>query len=95
MSLPQVTTRQACLHFGIAQRDATPPVGIFHRFWGAANHDVATGVHRPVRVTVTAFAGNADPSACSVLVTSDHCLLRPTDMTRMRQAVLDLSLIHI
>ena len=89
MSVTRVKTRQACLQFGIAQRDATPPVGIFHRFWGAANHDVATGVHRPVHVTVTAFAGNADASSCSVLVTSDHCLLRPTDMTRMRQAVLD------
>ena len=87
MSRPRITTPHACLHFGIAQRDATPPVGIFHRFWGAANHDVATGVHRPVRVMATAFGDNSDPQNCSVLVTSDHCLLRPTDMARMRQAV--------
>ncbi len=87
MNRPRVATHHARLHFGIAQRDATPPVGIFHRFWGAANHDVATGVHRPIRVTATAFSDNADPTSCSVLVASDHCLLRPGDMKAMRQGV--------
>ena len=37
--------------FGVARRDVTPPVGIYSRSWGAATHDVAEGVHRPLTVT--------------------------------------------
>ncbi len=36
------------LRFGHAREDITPPVGIYHRMWGAARHDRATGVHRPL-----------------------------------------------
>lgn len=41
-------TRAAC---GVAVRDITPPVGIYARSWGAARHDVAAGVHRPLTVS--------------------------------------------
>jgi hypothetical protein len=27
----------------------TPPIGIYHRMWGAARHDAATGIHRPTQ----------------------------------------------
>ena len=40
-------------NIGVARRDITPPVGIYARNWGAAVHDVAEGVHRPL--TATAF----------------------------------------
>ncbi len=36
----------------IARCDITPPVGIYHRMWGAALHDRATGVHRPLEATL-------------------------------------------
>lgn len=36
---------------GVARRDVTPPVGIYMRDWGAARHDVAEGVHRPLTAT--------------------------------------------
>lgn len=36
------------LRFGAARTDITPPVGIYHRMWGAASHDRAAGVHRPL-----------------------------------------------
>ena len=36
---------------GVAQEDITPPVGIYARNWGAATHDVAEGVHRPLKLT--------------------------------------------
>ncbi len=59
MSLPSVTRvdtpNSRCL-FAIAWADITPPVGIYHRMWGAAKHDRATGVHRPLRATVAVFA---------------------------------------
>ncbi len=47
------TTRCA---FGVARRDVTPPVGIYSRSWGAATHDVAEGVHRPLTATAAVFA---------------------------------------
>jgi hypothetical protein len=36
---------------GVARRDITPPVGIYARNWGAATHDVAAGIHRPLTAT--------------------------------------------
>lgn len=40
---------------GVARRDITPPIGIYSRCWGAAKHDVATGVHRPLTLTTITF----------------------------------------
>jgi hypothetical protein len=40
---------------GVARTDITPPVGIYGRCWGAARHDQARGVHRPLTLTVVAF----------------------------------------
>jgi hypothetical protein len=36
---------------GVARADITPPAGIYSRCWGAAPHDVADGVHRPLTCT--------------------------------------------
>lgn len=44
---------------GVAQRDITPPAGIFARNWGAARHDVASGIHRPLMLVCATFATNA------------------------------------
>src|SRR6267378_1130973 len=52
----QVDTPQSRCHFALAWADITPPVGIYHRMWGAAKHERATGVHRPLRATVAVFA---------------------------------------
>ncbi|MEZ4641078.1 MAG: hypothetical protein R2873_35790 [Caldilineaceae bacterium] len=52
------------LRFGHAREDITPPVGIYHRMWGAARQDRATGVHRPLVVDVLYTAplrGDASP----------------------------------
>ena len=38
----------AMLEVGVAQADITPPVGAANRCWGAATHEVAGGVHRPL-----------------------------------------------
>jgi hypothetical protein len=42
--------------FGVAVRDTTPPVGIYHSSWGAATRYDTTGVHRPHTVTAAVFA---------------------------------------
>ena len=41
-----VETPQSICRFGIAVGDITPPVGIYHRMWGAATHERAEGIHR-------------------------------------------------
>ena len=46
---------QARCRFAIAEADITPPAGIYHRMWGAATHDRAEGVHRPLRQSRTRF----------------------------------------
>ena len=43
-----IRTPQASCRAGFASGDITPPVGIYHRMWGAALHDRATGIHRPL-----------------------------------------------
>ena len=55
-SITEVNTPQSRCHFALAWADITPPVGIYHRMWGAAKHERATGVHRPLRATVAVFA---------------------------------------
>ena len=45
---------------GVARRDATPPAGIYARMWGAATHDFAEGVHRPLTITVLALQASPD-----------------------------------
>lgn len=42
---------------GIARADITPPVGIYARNWGAAKHDVARAIHRPLTLTAMTLAG--------------------------------------
>ncbi|RIK83766.1 MAG: hypothetical protein DCC68_03000 [Planctomycetota bacterium] len=76
-----------------ARRDITPPVGIYHRMWGAATHDRATGVHRPLLATALALAPAAEgarpnrQNARRVVVGIDHCLLWHDDMQRLRAEV--------
>ncbi len=55
------TPQSRCL-VGVARCDITPPVGIYHRMWGAATHERSTGVHRPLTATVLLLAP-CDPAA--------------------------------
>ena len=41
---------------GVACGDITPPVGIYARNWGAAKHDAANSIHRPLTVTALTLA---------------------------------------
>ena len=45
---------------GVARRDITPLTGIYARMWGAAKHDCAEGVHRPICLTALAFRDDPD-----------------------------------
>ncbi|NLG23851.1 MAG: hypothetical protein GX558_00735, partial [Clostridiales bacterium] len=48
MSTTVVPAPTSRLRFGAGRAEITPPVGIYHRLWGAARHDRASGVHRPL-----------------------------------------------
>jgi hypothetical protein len=81
-----VDTPQSSCHFGIARCDITPPVGIYHRVWGAAAHDRATGVHRPLTATALVFAPAAG-GAEQVLLAVDHCLLWAREHAAIEETV--------
>jgi hypothetical protein len=74
---------------GAARADITPPVGISARNWGAARHDVAEGIHRPL--TATALALRAGPEDVPlILVALDLGWWRTRDDERyVRDALLD------
>lgn len=88
-----VTTTHSFCRLGISVRDITPPVGIYHRMWGAATHDRSTGVHRGLEAAVFAFADvkaqQLDPAF--VLITLDHCLFWPAEMQRLKQQIHEMS----
>lgn len=77
-----------CL-FAIARRDITPPVGIYHRMWGAANHDRSTGVHQPLTLTATLFRPLAAQSAKQdlVVLAIDHCMFRAPEMQALQETL--------
>jgi hypothetical protein len=88
--MPHVDTPSSICRFGIARCDITPPVGIYHRTWGAATHDRATGVHRPLTATAAVFQaarGPVTPATEQVVLAVDHCLLWAPEMGQLLAAV--------
>lgn len=74
-SLTQVTTPQSRCRFALAWADITPPTDIYHRMWGAAKHERATGVHRPLRATVAVFGPLHVSGERQILLALDHCVM--------------------
>ncbi len=71
---------------GLAQADITPPVGIYARNWGAAKHDVAESIHRPLTLTaltLSPFSGEGEPP---VLIDADLGWWRGLNTFRQFQA---------
>lgn len=77
MSTPvplQVTPSAFSGLIGLGRRDTTPPDGIYARMWGAARHDLATGVHRALTTTALALQ-SPDDGRPRLLVALDIALL--------------------
>jgi hypothetical protein len=73
--------------YGIARADITPPVGIYSRNWGAAKHDVATSVHRPLTLNVLTISNDSSPM---VFVEADLGWWRPMSLfQRFQQRLLE------
>ncbi len=83
----RVDTPQTRCRAGVGRGDITPPVGIYHRMWGAAVHDRATGVHRPLLATVLALEPpDGAAGVRQIVVALDHCIIDGQDMLRIREA---------
>ncbi len=73
---------------GVARRDITPPVGIYARQWGAAEHDVAEGVHRPLTLTALAMLRSPGESPLILLAMDGGWFKVREDEEMIRSAVL-------
>ena len=79
----------ACL-VGVARLDITPPVGIYSRMWGAALHDCATAVHRPLLATGLAIvADGSGPESVQLILALDLCVLGMAEMEEVIVAVME------
>src|SRR5437763_1473174 len=85
--MPAVISPQSRCRFGLARGDVTPPVGIYHRMWGAATHDRSTGVHRPLTATAMDFRPLESDADEQIVVALDHCLLWAREMDALTRAV--------
>ena len=85
-ALTHIDTPQSACGFALAWGDITPPPNIYHRMWGAAKHERATGIHRPLRATVAVFAAAGlppSPPARQLLLALDHCTLGATELEQL------------
>lgn len=94
MKQPETTlveTPQARCRAGVARADITPPIGIYHRMWGAATHDRAEAIHRPLLATALWLqpleGKNAAPP--QVVIAVDVSVLDGSEARPLRQAVAD------
>lgn len=84
----RITTPTACCRVAVTRADITPPVGFYHRMWGAATHEQATGVHRPLFATAFRAVGPRDNTQSPVFIVAlDHCLMWTQDCAEFRRAV--------
>ena len=92
--MTHVNTPQTRCLAGVARADITPPIGIYHRMWGAASHDRAEAVHRPLLATAMYLAprlakSSPNDSEPLIVIALDHCILDGAELMAMREAVRD------
>ena len=69
----QIITPRANVRWGLGVVDITPPIGIYHRMFGAATHDRATGIHRPLQADVIAVSSLEQSKPGLIRGELDHC----------------------
>lgn len=84
--MTRVDTPQTLCRAAFARADITPPVGIYHRMWGAATHERATGIHRPLTATALCLESTTGEGR-QLILGLDHCLLEEREVAHIRIAV--------
>lgn len=89
----RIDSPQSRARAGAGRADITPPIGIYHRMWGAATHDRSTGVHRPLTATALCLspAGSNNSDDTVAFIGLDHCLFWSTEMTRVLEGIAELA----
>lgn len=88
--MPTVDARQSRCQAAVARCDITPPVGMYHRMWGAATHDRSTGIHRPLSATVLYLRDlSGAPANQHIVIAVDHCLLWTPEMNALLTSISD------
>lgn len=91
-SITRVAGPQSRCKFSLRWTDITPPAGIYHRMWGAAKHERATGVHRPLRATATMFAAFNDcAGGRQTILALDHCVMGATEHNELLTRIAEIS----
>lgn len=86
LSTTIVETPTSRLRFGHARADITPPVGIYHPMWGAARHERAEGIHRPLMADAIALAPLAG-GAPLVRIELDHIGMEDTQQDALVERI--------
>lgn len=71
---------------GIARTVITPPVGVYSRTWGSAQHDVAEGVHRPAFASCLIFQPPEGETEL-VFITLHSCCADDGEVAAIRAAI--------
>jgi hypothetical protein len=72
---------------GMARTTVTPPVGVYSRTWGSAQHDVAEGVHRPALASCLVFQSLSGDNEL-VFITMDSCCADDGEVAAIRGKIL-------
>ena len=54
--IPEIRQHEFQGLFGIAVAEINPPAGMYSRTWGYSEHDIADGIHRPLRASCLAIS---------------------------------------
>jgi hypothetical protein len=84
--MTRIETPQSRVRAAFARADITPPPGIYHRMWGAALHEQATGVHRPLTATAL-LVESRDQHGALLVLGIDHCLLEAVETAAIKDRV--------
>ncbi|HJP31643.1 MAG TPA: neutral/alkaline non-lysosomal ceramidase N-terminal domain-containing protein [Candidatus Latescibacteria bacterium] len=81
--LPLLPADFARCRLGVGRVDITPPPDAYHRNWGAALHDAAEGIHRPLLATVLVLSDDDTGERLRALFTVDLGWLRQREMAAL------------
>ena len=54
--IPEIRQHEFQGLFGVAVAEINPPAGMYSRTWGYSEHDIAVGIHRPLRASCLAIS---------------------------------------